>query len=391
MPWPFTRKSEAALATQTEETSTSARARFSFKLFRELTADSGSPNVLLSPSSVMLCAALVRELSSGETRQGMSAVLEIAGRDASKVETEIAALKSALRQRADAEVSFANALWLSKHAHIAPELAARLRVLYESELASVDFGHPDAASRINAWVDTKTKGKIARIVNKLSPLAALVAVNAVYFKGLWIEPFHKEFTLDAPFTTATGQTKQFPMMLQSGRYRYYEDESVQLAALPYKGGVSMHVVLPAVGSNLRQFQQSLTAGRWESWGANLRREKGTIRLPRFKVDFEAQLNNALTTLGMERAFDPDRAEFGQIQTDVPPVWIDQVSHRAVAEVNEAGTEAAAVTAFTHMRGSPMNRKPERSFQMVVNRPFFLAICDDKTNTILFMGWIGDPQ
>jgi serine protease inhibitor len=104
-----------------------------------------------------------------------------------------------------------------------------------------------------------------------------------------------------------------------------------------------------------------------------------------------ELENALTALGMERPFDRDRAEFGEIQTDLQPVWIDQVIHRAVAEVDEAGTEAAAVTTTSIMCGSAGNRKPERLFTMVMNRVLFLTICDDKTRSILFLGWIGDPQ
>jgi serpin B len=153
----------------------------------------------------------------------------------------------------------------------------------------------------------------------------------------------------------------------------------------------MYVVLPAAGTDWKRFQTSLKSGLWESRVARLKREKGLIRLPRLKVDFEVQLENALTALGMERAFDRDRAEFGEIQTDLQPVWIDQVIHRAVAEVDEAGTEAAAVTTTSIMCGSAANRKPERLFTMVMNRPFFLAICDDKTRSILFLGWIGDPQ
>ena len=96
----------------------------------------------------MLCMALVHELASGETRQGIGRVLEIAGRDAAKIEAEIALLKSALREQSNLEVTFVNSLWLGKHAKIAPELVARLRALYESELTSVDFGDPEAIPTI---------------------------------------------------------------------------------------------------------------------------------------------------------------------------------------------------------------------------------------------------
>ncbi len=134
------------------------------------------------------------------------------------------------------------------------------------------------------------------------------------------------------------------MMVQGGTYEYYEDGKLQAVALPYYGAIAMYVVLPAERTDLQQFQHSLTSGLWESWLAKLESMPGTIRLPRFKLDYFAQLEPALKALGMERAFDRNHAEFDGIQAGEQAVWIDQVVHRAVAEVNEEGTEAAAATA-----------------------------------------------
>jgi len=338
----------------------------------------------------MLCLTLVHELASGETRQSMAQALEIGDLDAYQHAAEIALLKSAFRPREDAELTFANAVWLSKRVQIADELAAKLRGLYESELATLDFGGTDAVQTINQWVDTGTRGKISKIVSQLSPLTALVATNAVYFKGVWVRPFEPQSTQNHPFTTAT-RTKRWPAMRQSGMYSYYEDRQLQMAALPYKGYLSMYVVLPSAGSSMGEFPQRVSSGSWESWIAKSKLMEGTIQLPRFRVDYDAQLESALSALGMERAFDENRAEFQAIRTDQPPVWIDQVIHRAMAEVNEAGTEAAAVTAVTMICRSAKSPRPERRFSLVVDRPFLVVIRDDDTRTILFMGWIADPQ
>jgi serpin B len=153
----------------------------------------------------------------------------------------------------------------------------------------------------------------------------------------------------------------------------------------------MYVVLPSVENSGGEFPRHVSSGSWESWIAKSKLMKGTIQLPRFKVDYDAQLKSALTALGMDRAFDENRAEFEAIRTNQPPVWIDQVVHRAMAEVNEAGTEAAAVTAVLMRAGSAMNQRPERRFSLIVDRPFLVVIRDDGTKTILFMGWIADPQ
>jgi serine protease inhibitor len=235
MPWPFTPISVPVLTNETELASPSCSTRLAFQLFRQLSSSADSSNLFFSPSSAMLCMALVHELASGETRQGIGRVLEIAGLDAAKIEAEIALLKSALREQSNVEVTFVNSLWLGKHAKIAPELVARLRALYESELTSVRFRRPGSNSHHqregqNAWVNRRTRGKIGGSWINFRRSRLWSPVNAVYFKALWVDPFHSEFTRDDSFTTATGRTKQLPMMSQSGTYRYCEDAQSQMVA-----------------------------------------------------------------------------------------------------------------------------------------------------------------
>jgi serpin B len=113
-----------------------------------------------------------------------------------------------------------------------------------------------------------------------------------------------------------------------------------------------------------------------------------LRLPRFKRAHSANLESALRKLGMEIAFDPRRARFDSIVLPPSNIWISQVLHRAFVEVNEEGTEAAAVTDATMYFSSEM--PSPRTFEMVVDRPFFFVICDNYTNTILFMGSVEEP-
>jgi serpin B len=181
------------------------------------------------------------------------------------------------------------------------------------------------------------------------------------------------------------------MMCQSGMYSYYEDDESQAVVLGYQGKMAMYVILPAAGTNARRFQQSLSSGAWESRLARFEDVEGTILIPRFKLDCRAQLEQALKILGMERAFDRNQAEFDGVRAGQLPVWIDQVFHRAVAEVNEEGTEAAAVTMVTERFSSLPSKRPPRHFAMIMDRPFFVVIRDETTGTILFMGWVGDPE
>ena len=219
MRWPFTRKT-ALLDVEPEEASRSSSSRFAFRLFRELCASSTTSNVFLSPSGVMLCLALVTELASSETRQQMSDALELAALDDAGLRGEIATLKTAFRIRSGADVSFANALWLDQSVDISVEGRKQLRELYDSELTKIDLSAPDTVATINAWVNSRTAGKIRSIVSGLSPLAAMVATNAVYFKSRWKLPFQKELTFDGCFFTVSGGSKRMPLMTQTGHYPY---------------------------------------------------------------------------------------------------------------------------------------------------------------------------
>jgi serine protease inhibitor len=214
-------------------------------------------------------------------------------------------------------------------------------------------------------------------------------INAIYFKGNWAKQFDRRRTRDLPFTLPDGSQKQRPLMAQSGRFDYYAGQQFQAVSLPYGAGrASMYIFLPEQRSSLRAFRRELSHKSWDAWMRHFRQTEGMLALPRFKIQYEATLNDALKALGMAIAFDGRRADFGGMFADGKPnASIDEVKHKTFVEVNEEGTEAAAVTSIGMMRTSMM---PQRSFNMVVDRPFFCAIRDNQTGALLFMGSIVDP-
>jgi serpin B len=224
----------------------------------------------------------------------------------------------------------------------------------------------------------------------MDPLTALVAINAIHFKGLWGKPFERVMTCEEIFHTSDGRKLKVPLMSQHGSYAYHEESKFQAVRLPYRAGLAMYVFLPAKRSSLQEFRQNLNSARWDHWTQRLETIRGHIRLPRFKLSCQADLNRALTKLGMGIAFDPQRARFDVIHAPPPEIWVGQVLHRAFVEVNEEGTEAAAVTAGL-MALSSARPKPPRTFEMIVDRPFFFAISHLSTNQILFMGSVEQPD
>jgi serpin B len=178
-------------------------------------------------------------------------------------------------------------------------------------------------------------------------------------------------------------------MSRSGEYRYYDAPTFQAISLPYGSGrFSMEVFLPKSKSNLVEFQKQLTAKNWQEWSTKFIRREGLIQLPRFKMEYETSLKNALQNMGMAIAFNPDKADFRDLTA--VKAFISDVKHKTFVEVNEEGTEAAAVTSV-EMRATSAIPNEEPPFKMIVDRPFFFAISDRQTGTIIFMGAIQNPS
>lgn len=366
-----------------------ANTTFGLKLFAQaLKADSGK-NVFISPSSVAIALAMTYNGAKGETQQAMAKALELQGLSLADVNQGNAALIAAL-QKADpaVEVAIANSLWAQKGGGFQREFLRRNQQFYKAQVTELNFKQPGAAGKINNWVKQQTRGKITQIVDQVQPNLVLLLLNAVYFKGKWSQAFDAADTVERPFTLANGSRKQHPMMTQTGRYDYYETANFQAVSLPYgEGRFSLYLFLPKSQSNLSAFHRTLTAANWNQWMNGFQNRPGSVQIPKFKLEYDLNLNSALKALGMGVAFDGDRADFsGMSQGDLA---IDQVRHKTFVEVNEVGTEAAAATSVGIVATS--TQVPEPPFQLVADRPFFCAIRDNETGSLLFMGAITNPQ
>jgi serine protease inhibitor len=365
-----------------------ANTKFGFKLFSEILQENSNNNVFISPTSIAIALAMTYNGASGETQAAMANALELQGMSLSEVNQANEALKTTLENAdSDIQLSIANSLWAKQDISFKPEFLRRNQEFYDTQVTNLDFANPEAKRVINNWVKENTNGKIPQIISEIQPDDILFLINAIYFKGNWADKFDKEQTVERPFYLADGTQKQHPMMSQLGEYQYYEDDSVQAISLPYgKGRLSFYIFLPRETVSLDTFEQQLTPENWQQWMNLFGKRDGSIVLPRFKLEYEIQLNEALKVLGMDVAFDR-RADFSNMTEE--DVLINQVKHKTFVEVNEEGTEAAAATSIGMVLTSAAI--PQTTFEMVVDRPFFCAIRDNQTGTILFMGSIREPK
>ena len=361
----------------------SANTRFGFNLLTDVQAREPGANIFISPLSISIALTMTYNGAVGETQHAMARVLEIEGLDLDTVNRSNAALRVSLENRgSEVQLAIANSIWGRLGVEFNPEFLNRNQEFFDAEITALDFSAPEAPETINGWVDTNTNGKIKDIVQRIDPRTLIMLINAIYFKGSWQEEFDKSETRDGIFRLSDGSEKQVPMMRREGAYPYYRGETFEAASLPYGDGtVSMYIFLPERDSNLDEFLGELNAENWASWLSQFHevRDNSMMILPRFKLEYEVKLNDTLKALGMEIAFDGG-ADFTGMG---PSLFISEVRHKTFVEVNEEGTEAAAVTVVVGVESAPPS--------FIVDRPFFFAIYDEGTKTILFMGIVVEPM
>lgn len=365
--------------------------KFAFKLYEQAVKQRGGKNLLISPTSVVLALAMTYNGAEKETQRAMANTLGLESMSLEEVNRAAADLISALGSTdPKVQLKIANSLWSKNGFVLKPAFVQRSKEYYGAEVASLDFANPEAPETINSWVERNTEGRIKGIVDQIDPDVILFLINAIYFKGEWQVQFQKEKTKDDLFRLAGGRQKTLPMMFQSGKYLYQKGKDFQAVILPYgTGKVSMYIFLPDEKTPLDQFERNVTQENWETWLRGFRLAPGDLTLPRFKMEYAVLMNDMLKAMGMAVAFDPARADFSGIaDLGGGRIYISKVKHKAVAEVNEEGTVAAAVTSVEF--GVTSAQLPQENFVMKVDRPFFFAIGDNATGNLLFMGSVADP-
>ena len=371
---------------------------FGFQLLNAVQKTSPNTNVVLSPVSAALDLAMVLNGADGNTQEEIQSVLSLSGNELDAINKANAQLIKVLRAPSQSvTLSVADSLWVdSRRATLRPEYAQQMQSWYDAEVADLDFGHASAVSRINGWAAQETHDKIPKIIERIDPAEVLLLLNAVYFKGQWQHKFDKAQTQERDFTLADGTSKKVARMAQSRRFDYFETADVQAIRLPFgDGDLTMEVLLPGKSSSLEALETELTPELWAVWRAKFVQRQGSIELPRFELKSHHRLNAPLQALGMRRAFDSHAAELTGMfapaagnHTRGEPFSISTVLQSTYWKVDEEGSEAAAVTSIG-VRAAALAR-PERPFQMIVDRPYLCAIEDRRTGVLLFVGAIYDP-
>jgi serine protease inhibitor len=380
--------SSAMASTADQAKLAAADTGFAFGLLNALAKEQPGQNVFISPYSISTVLQMVANGAAGTTRQEMARVLGTSDLEAKALNRAYKDLNKSVRSaEADVALNIANAIWYSVGIEVRPAFASLNKDYYGATLEALDFTDPRTGGIVNAWASKHTQGRIKQIVaGRLPGDTRMLLANAIYFKGNWERQFDAKLTEPLPFHLADGGQKRVPMMRQGGTFEYQEGDGCQAVRLPYKGQrLAMYVLLPETNSSVGKLLATLNGEAWQAkFGRRMQSREGSLVLPRFKLEYGTELTPTLQAMGMKLPFSR-AADFSAMSPT--PLFLSAVKHKSFVEVNEEGTEAAAVTVGVMSLTAAM---PTRPFQMVVDRPFLFVIADNVTRAILFVGVVYEP-
>jgi len=369
--------------------------QFGFNMFRQMIASPGTgDNVFISPLSISLVLAMTADGADGATREEMARTLAISGMTREEADAFYRSLMNKLTAADSAvQMDIANSIWIRNGLPVENDFLSLGRDIFNARITNVDFSKQETTDIINAWVAENTQNKITEIISPPIPAdMVMYLINAIYFKGQWSTSFDPRKTHKQDFFITPENPFPCDMMVTEHSLAYAEAENFQAVALPYgNGSFEMTIVLPADGNTPEAFISSLDSTTWKSLMSSLRTQKVRLTMPKYKIEFQSHLEDQLKAMGMPLAFTPRRADFtGIVKRDNvggENLYISEVKHKTFIQVDEQGTEAAAVTSVGMKLTTSM---PMPSPAMIVDRPFVVFISEKSTGTILFAGKIAKP-
>lgn len=360
---------------------------FGVSLFKN-TALAEHDNLMLSPLSAGI--ALTMALN-GADQETYSQIKKMLGYDENMTLEDInSSYNELVPQLLNADdlinISIANAVFYSETFYFHESFFNTMGEEFNATVEGHNFSLPATVDVINNWASDNTNGKIEQVIDGIDPLTVMFLMNALYFKGDWTYQFDESETTSLPFTLESGESINVETMQGLVGSIQYHGDNYKSIELPY-GRKNYSMVLIVPNNSINDFYNDFTPQLWDEITTAMNEQtewaETQIFLPKFSFEYEKVLNDILIEMGMEDAFDDNIADFSNISP--LHIWIDFVKQNTFIDVNEEGTEAAAVTTIgfeTESAGPP---------RFMIDKPFIFAIRERTTNTLMFMGSVYDPS
>ena len=353
------------------------------KLLGEACREMDKENICLSPLSAQLAMAMVANGAEGKTRTEILDIMQLgdsANAKSRKLLDDIAT-KTVWNEHGD--IRIANSIWIREDFDVKQEFVETNKEYLDALVERAAFNQ-ETVNRVNEWCKENTNGKIPTILDRFKDNDRMLLINALYLKAAWSKPFQENNTTNQKFTTEKGKQVKVPMMMMRSNEQFYKDDVVSMVTKRLQGGYSMLFILPAEGVKCDEAAEYV-AKDFDTYLRNMSVSDVSLSLPKFTTDFGMSIKNTLANLGVKRAFGGN-AQFGGISDEA--LFISDVVQKTYINVNEKGTEAAAVTmAITGL----LSMRPQKIEVITFDRPFIYAIIKDNGNEVLFAGKVGNPN
>lgn len=359
-----------------------------WKLFQEVQLTNPDQNVLISPFSIQTALLMTGNGAQGGTLTELLDVLAWNNNSigqANALHRDLASLLSG--QSGQPELTIANRFFFDEgRMSVKPAFQDSLYAYYQAGSQHVDFNNEQAAlNQINDWVNINTKGKIAEILDDITPYDVAFLINALHFKADWASGFNPDQSFEGPFILANGNSLPVHYVHADRNFTFAQTADFNMVDIPFQDSTFSFTLIQAGSANTNaDWRLTITPEVWRNLYGQAQYGRAMVSFPRLRLSFKDDLVKSLQNLGMEQAFSETQADFSAMGSAGNRIFIKQIAHKAVLEVDERGAEGAAVTSI----GFAQTSVPP-AFQF--NKPFVLVLRHVPTQTILFLGYVVAPQ
>ncbi len=362
---------------------------FGIELFTKV-AQEEAGNLMLSPLSASAALTMLLNGCEGDTYQQLRSALKYP--EGMSLDDINGAYKSLVEQLLDADekvkLALANAIFYRNGFTVKEPFLNSMQTDFSAFIESLDFTSPSALDAINGWASDNTNGKIEKVLDEISSDAVMFIMNALYFKGDWTNQFDESLTEDKMFYPDGSEGLMVSTMTGEVGARTYSGDNYKAIELPY-GRTNFTMLIMVPDATVSDFTNSFTNSEWmaltDTFDGLDDYVETEVFMPLYKFSYEKYLNDQLKSMGMTDAFNPSLADLSGISDD--QLFVSFVKQNTFVEVNEKGTEAAAVTTI----GVELTSVPAGPPEFIIDKSFVFAIRERTTNTILFIGQVMEPE
>ncbi|XP_032953670.1 heparin cofactor 2 isoform X1 [Rhinolophus ferrumequinum] len=366
-------------------------AKFAFNLYRALKEEArASDNIFIAPVGISTAMAMISLGLQGETHEQVHSVLQFKDFVNASSKYEITTIHNLFRKLTHRlfrrnfgyTLRSVNDLYVQKQFPIRDDFKTKVKEYYFAEAQAADFSDPVFISKTNNHILKLTKGLIKDALENIDPATEMMILNCIYFKGSWVNKFPMEMTHNHNFRLNEREVVKVSMMQTKGNFLAANDQELDcdVLQLEYVGGISMLIVVPHKLSGMKTLETQLTPQVVERWQKSMTNRTREVLLPKFKLEKNYNLVEALKSMGVTELLDKNSNMTG---ISDQRITIDLFKHQSTITVNEEGTQAAAVTAVGFM---PLSTQVRFS----VDRPFLFLVYEHRTSCLLFMGRVANP-